>query len=139
MNGKIKLYNHNLKEMCKNLPTSTPYINVNVFREPNGALKENLSKGPGDPLHLNEQGVKLFASRFKHALRAQHNLPSFVRKNSTTWARITSEHTRGGSRGGSVVRGNPRGRESGLQQGSLCLVICTVALAVILKLHDVWL
>ena len=109
MNGKIKLYNHYVKDMCKNLPTSTSYIDVNVFREPNGALKENLSKGPGDPLHLNEQGVKLFASRFKHALRVQHNLPTTVRKNSTTGARIPSEHTRGGSRGGSVVRGNPRG------------------------------
>ena len=74
---------------------------------------------------LNEQGVKLFASRFNDALRAQHNLSSTVReKTAHTGARIPPEHTwgrgaylgggehtwgagsipggRGGSRGGAV-------------------------------------
>lgn len=84
MNSKIKLYNHYLKDMCKNLPTSTSYIDVNVFRGLNGGLKDNLSKGANDPLHLNEQGVRLFASRFKHALRAQHNLSSIVTRTNTS-------------------------------------------------------
>ena len=120
MNGKIKLYNHYVKDMCKNIPTSTSYIDVNVFREPNGALKENLSKGPGDPLHLNEQGVKLFACRFKHALRVQHNLPTIVRKNSTTGAHIPSEHTCIPGEAPVEVRlcvVTPEEGQSGLQQG----------------------
>ena len=48
----------------------------------NGSLKPHLSKGDNDPLHLNEQGIKLFASRFKYALRVHHNLPQAPRKLS---------------------------------------------------------
>ena len=77
-NSKIHLYDHFFKDMCKNLNTSTTYIDVNVFCEPYGGLEDHLSKGASDPLHLNEQGIKLLASRFKHALRSQHNLPTKI-------------------------------------------------------------
>ena len=66
--------------MCKNLNASTMYIDVNVFRGPDGGLKDHLSKGASDPLHLNDQGIKLLASRFKHALRSHHNLPTGTRR-----------------------------------------------------------
>ena len=79
-NSKIQLYNHFLKDMCRILNTSSTYIDVNVFCGPDGGLKEHLSKGASDPLHLNDQGIKLLASRFKHALRSQHNLPTGTRR-----------------------------------------------------------
>ena len=79
-NSKIQLYNHFLRNMCKNLNTSTTYIDVNVFCGPDGGLKDHLSKGASDPLHLNDQGIKLLASRFKHALRSHHNLPTGTRR-----------------------------------------------------------
>ena len=79
-NSKIHLYYYFLKYMRKNLNTSTTYIVVNVFCGPNGGLKDHLSKGASDPQHLNDQGIKLLASRFKHALRCQHNLPTGTRR-----------------------------------------------------------
>ena len=69
-NSKIHLYNNFLKNMCKDLNTSTTYIDV----------EDHLRKVVSDPLHLNKQGIKLLASRFKHALRSQHNLPTGTRR-----------------------------------------------------------
>ena len=66
--------------MCKNLGTVTTFIDVNVFCGTDGALKQHLSKGDNDPLHLNEQGIRLFASRLKYALRFHHNMPSVTRR-----------------------------------------------------------
>ena len=80
LNTKIRYYNHYLKDMCKNLGTVTTFIDVNVFCGTDGALKQHLSKGDNDPLHLNEQGIRLFASRLKYALRFHHNMPSVTRR-----------------------------------------------------------
>ena len=70
LNVKIKLYNHYLQDMCNHL-NRVHFIDVNVFCDLNGSLKPHLSKGDRDPLHLNKQGIKLFASRFKYALRLE--------------------------------------------------------------------
>ena len=80
LNVKIKLYNHYLQDMCNHL-NRVHFIDVNVFCDLNGSLKPHLSKGDRDPLHLNEQGIKLFASRFKYALRVHHNLPQAPRRS----------------------------------------------------------
>ena len=69
-NSKIHLYNHYLKDMCKDLNTSTTYIE----------MKDHLVKGASNPLQLIEQVIKLPASRFKHALRSQHNLSTGTRR-----------------------------------------------------------
>ena len=74
LNSKIKVYNHYLKDMCNNL-NKVSYLDVNVFSGADGSLKPHLSKGGSDPLHLSEQGIRLFASRIKYALRSRHNLP----------------------------------------------------------------
>ena len=34
------------------------------------------TSGNKDPLHLNKQGIKLFASRLKYSLRSYHDMPS---------------------------------------------------------------
>ena len=125
LNSKIKLYNHYLKDMCNNLKRSY-FIDMNVFWDPNGSLKQNLSKGDTDPLHLNDQGIKLFASRFKHALRAHLNLPLGVRRPPQSVQRTHSggnvplardqgyQHVNRGARGGrgsySARRGFSGGR-----------------------------
>ena len=80
LNVKIKLYNHYLQDMCNHL-NRVHFIDVNVFCDLNGSLKPHLSKGDRDPLHLNEQDIKLFASRFKYALRVHHNLPQAPRRS----------------------------------------------------------
>ena len=83
--------------MCKNLHTFTTFIDVNVFCENDNSLKQHLSKGENDPLHLSEQGVKLFASRIKYALRSHLHLPS----------------GRGRARSSAAPPFDPRSREGG--------------------------
>ena len=111
-NVKIKLYNHFLKDMCKHLHTRTTFVDVNMFCTENGSLKQHLSNGESDPLHLNDQGIKLFASRLKHALRYHHNLPSAMgRVRSAPVPQpeggVPPPH---GRRGGRVSRGSRGGR-----------------------------
>lgn len=103
MNSKIRLYNHFLRDMCCNMIRTT-YIDVNVFSAPDNSLKPNLSNGATDPLHLNGQGIKLFASRLKYSLRAHHGLPSAPRRPRPTPASIP---------GGSA----PSGREQSVMRG----------------------
>ena len=113
------MYNHYLKDMCCHVNRVT-FIDVGVFCDFDGSLKPHLSKGDGDPLHLNEQGIKLFASRFKYALRGHYNLPQAPRKPSHSGPVSHSDGnnqiarpprgTRGGRGSHSYRRGIPGGR-----------------------------
>ena len=90
LNAKIKHYNHYLNDLCR-VSSNCYYIDNKVFCTPDGSLKSQLAKGENDPLHLNDQGVKLYASRFKHALRECHNLPTGVRRRTNNTVQTSEQ------------------------------------------------
>ena len=112
INSRVREYNHYIRDLCISHPRLT-FIDTNVFSTPLGSLKPNLAAGPSDPLHLYAEGIKLYGSRFKFALRQRHGLPVGNRRRSapTVKGRVTnslgpsSRGGRGGQRGGSQLRG----------------------------------
>ena len=76
---KIQWYNHYLKDMCNNM-NRVSFVDVGVFSDRSNCLKPHLCGGDSDPLHLNEGGVRLFASRLKYVLRNKHGLPQITRR-----------------------------------------------------------
>lgn len=108
LNDKIKRYNYYLKDLCCNHPRLT-YIECNMFANNSGGLKPGLAKGGTDLLHLSEQGLKLYFSRLKYALRERHGLPVARRRPAPTSNTRNSGAQNGGSsssRGGnSTARG----------------------------------
>ena len=117
INGRIKLYNHYLKDLCSKHPSLT-FIDCNMFSTDNGGLKPGLAQGVGDILHLNDQGLKLYFSRFKYALRSRHGLPVSRRRPNNNNRRQNNAQNggdnnvnRGGQHQSATTRGgNPTGR-----------------------------
>lgn len=103
LNAKIKSYNFYLKDMCNNLPRVN-FIDTNILLNKEGSLSEKLGCGPSDPLHLSAEGLRLYFSRIKYAIRARHGLPLPRRRTQPVGAEGNS-----GGRGGYSNRGR-RGR-----------------------------
>ena len=120
VNPKINFYNYYLKDMCDSLTKAT-FIDVNVFANQDGTLKQHLSNGASDPLHLSTQGIKLFASRLKYALRNRHDLPVMTNRRERPFG--DREQAQGASgntpsfRGSTPFRGNYRGNSRGNFRG----------------------
>lgn len=118
LNTKIKSYNFYLKDMCNSLPR-VYFINTNVLMNKEGSLTEKLGCGPRDPLHLSAEGLRLYFSRIKYALRARHGLPLPRRRVQPVGGAAESGGRGGytirggGGRGGSRGRGGPRGGGGG--------------------------
>ena len=110
INNKISHYNHYLNDLCR-VYQNCYYIDNRVFCTPGGSLKQQFAKGESDPLHLSDQGIKLYASRFKHALRVCHNLPTGVRRGRNNPGQSSEQHVsqNTSSRGGGN-RSRGRGR-----------------------------
>ena len=101
-NSKIDRYNSLLLDMTRSHPNFT-YVNVaGGLKSRNNTLSEKYLEVRNDVsgLHLNRQGLSIYASRLKAALRARHELPVFV-----------NNFRRGGGGRGRVgrQRGNSRG------------------------------
>ena len=73
-NFNIKRYNDLIRNMCQYSP-QTVFVDVGALAGPNGLLKPNLARDPGDPYHYNDHGVKIVASRIKNSIRSKHGLP----------------------------------------------------------------
>ena len=118
INDNIKHYNYYLKDLCCNHPRLT-YIECNMFANNSGGLKPGLAKGGTDLLHLSDQGLKLYFSRIKYALRERHGLPVARRRPAPGSSRNPGPGTQSGgsSRGRSLAaRGggnNGRGGRGG--------------------------
>ena len=108
INARVREYNHYLKDMCSVLPR-TSFIDCNNFSDKNGKLVSKYSVGQGDDLHLSQDGLKLYFSRFKFALRNRHSLPN-VRRNRPT---VASSNDRGSGETGQGARGGGRGTNRG--------------------------
>lgn len=110
INSRINEYNHYIRDFCASHPKLT-YIDTNVFKSSSGSLKLNLAAGASDPLHLSAEGIKLYCSRFKFALRQRHGLPVGIRRrNAADVANSEATNPSSGSRGGSSGgRGRSRG------------------------------
>ena len=76
-NAKINTYNLYLDDMCRVNPKLT-FVDLNGFRDNNGKLADKLAVGGTDVVHLNNQGIKLYASKLKAVLRQRHHLPNFT-------------------------------------------------------------
>ena len=99
-NTRIKQYNYYLKDMCSDL-SRVHFIDNNNFLSKNGLLVDKFSS---DNLHLNLDGLKIYFSRIKFALRERHGLPN-RRVRRTPREETANDSTRGrggqgGSRGG---------------------------------------
>ena len=101
-NTRIKQYNYYLKDMCSDLPR-VHFIDNNNFTSKNGILVDKFSS---DNLHLNQEGLKVYFSRIKYALRERHGLPN-RRVRRTPPDGTASGRGRGGRGGGG--RGGGRG------------------------------
>ena len=86
INDKIKMYNYYLNDMCDRLGNTT-FIDVKVLGDNTGRLLGKFAVGNDDPLHLSKEGLKMYFSRIKHALRSRHGLPTsrgnYNRANAT--------------------------------------------------------
>ena len=101
-NGRIKEYNHYLKDMCSDL-SRVHFIDNNNFLSKNGLLIDKFS---ADNLHLNQDGLKIYFSRIKYALRERHGLPNRFRvRRPREETANPSNRDRGGQRGGRGGRG----------------------------------
>ncbi|MCP4230644.1 MAG: hypothetical protein GY771_10945 [bacterium] len=115
-NIRISKYNHYLNDMCTSLPKVT-FIDTKTFATKGGSLQTKFAQGEADPLHLNTDGIKLYSSRIKFALRARYNLPNRRRVNNRRWEEPGHGNGNGrgrgggrGGRGGRGSRGTDRGR-----------------------------
>lgn len=104
LNTKIKSYNYYLKDMCNTLPRVN-FIDTIILLNKEGSLSEKLGCGARDPLHLSAEGLRLYFSRIKYAIRARHGLPLPRRRTQPVGAESQGNTVRGG--GG---RGGYRGR-----------------------------
>ena len=80
INTRINGYNRYIRVA---LPKLT-FIDTNVLKSSQDSLKQNLAAGASDPLHLNAEGMKLYCSRFKFALRQRHGLSLGIRRRNTS-------------------------------------------------------
>ena len=110
-NTRIRTYNHFISDMARSLPRVS-FIDVKVFLSKEGTLRTRLAEGPSDPLHLNGEGIRLYCSRLKYALRTRLGLPTFqpgrrgVAPRQEEEAPLNRENSRGRGRD----RGGRRGR-----------------------------
>ena len=107
INCKIQEYNHYIRDLCTGNPRLN-FIDNKVFSTTSGTLKPNLGKGPSDPLHLSEEGIKLYCSRLKYALRQRYHLPVGPRRRnvqSDNNSYAAAVGSRGGNRGSQRSRG----------------------------------
>ncbi len=100
--------------MCRHHPQFS-YLDTSGFRGRNGKLASKFSVGGDDIVHLNQDGIKVYASKFKFALRERHHIPNFtVRRTGQPRADQAGGEGSGrdaGARGGSSnSRGRGRGR-----------------------------
>ena len=107
INSKIQEYNYFVRDLCTSNPRLT-FIDNKVFSTILGGLKPNLGKGPSDPLHLSEEGIRLYCSRFKYAIRQRHSLPVGPRRRNVQAVSNSNGAPPGSARGG--TRGGYRGR-----------------------------
>ena len=77
LNVKIDEYNRYLQDMCRKHP-NLEYVHMRGMKGDDNLLLTRLQdKEVGTGLHLNDQGLKIYASRLKAALREKHYLPVF--------------------------------------------------------------
>jgi hypothetical protein len=108
INTKIKEYNHYLHDMCSELP-KVHFIDNKNFLSKSGTLVEKWSAGESDNLHLNQEGLKVYFSRMKFALRERHGLPNQRSRRSPRQGNTNANTANSGSRG----RGHDRGGRGG--------------------------
>ena len=109
-NTRIRIYNHFLADMAASLPRVS-YIDVKVFLSKEGTLRTRLAEGTSNPLHLNGEGIRLFCSRLKYALRTRLGLPTFQPGRRGVAARREEEAP--SSRENGIERGRGRGGRGG--------------------------
>ena len=82
VNIKIDLYNRYLQDMCRKHP-HLEYVHMGGMKgDDNLLLTRLLDKEMRTGLRLNDQGLKIYASRLKAALREKHYLPVFSPRRS---------------------------------------------------------
>ena len=114
INTRINEYNHYIRDLCVAHPKLT-FIDTNVFKSSQDSIKLNRAAGASDPLHLNAEGIKLYCSQFKFALRQRYGLPLGIRRRNTSPAAIggATNPSSGSRRGSSGSRGGGRGTNRG--------------------------
>jgi hypothetical protein len=116
-NNKIDKYNRLLDDMCRVHPRLT-FVDLNNFRGNNGKLADKLAIGGTDSVHLNDDGIKLYASKIKNVLRVRHHLPTSMNYRSRPRGEGNDgpgTSNQSDSRGGG--RGSRRGHRGGLNRG----------------------
>ena len=103
LNSKIKIYNQHLDDMANHM-TNASFADMKVFGDSNGKLQTKFGR---DRLHLNDDGLKLYASRIKTALRDRNHLPTRHRTNFTPRRQAARDSSNNYNRDGG---GNSRGR-----------------------------
>ena len=88
--------------MARSLPRVS-YIDVKVFLSKEGTLRARLAEGTSNPLHLNGEGIRLYCSRLKFALRARLGLPTFQPGRRGVTARQEEEAPQSRETGGGRV------------------------------------
>ena len=82
---------------------------MSYFTDRGGVLQGKFAVGNGDKLHLSPDGLKVYSSRFKFALRARHGLPN-TRRPRTTNNQAEGHRNSGRGRGGRGGNGGRGGR-----------------------------
>ena len=113
VNEKIDVYNHCLVTMSRQ-SANLEYVHMGGLGGQDGLLLNKFTDNNRDNLgiHLNTQGLSIYASRLKAALRANHYLPVY---NTRRPASGSGRGARGS--GGTRGRGSPRGRGSDSSRG----------------------
>ena len=108
VNQRIDSYNVNLKSMAAYLPRTT-FLDTGFLKTREGLLQGKYGATEGRPfiIHLNSDGIRMYASRLKRALREIHNLPTSAPSRFVNTDRDGGQFARGGYRG----RGGSRGRD----------------------------
>jgi len=110
-NARINVYNRHLNDIARSHHRVT-FIDTGGFKSKEGVLADRFKQqGDRTGLHLNDSGIKIYASKFKHALRLRHNLPNIRPQRSRTYTRPNNQGDRDSDRGrGRGGRGSGRGR-----------------------------
>ena len=120
INERVKVYNKHLTDICNSRSNNMiKFVNTQVFWDSDGKLRSKFrSENDGDlSLHINQEGIKLLASRIKATLREGHHLPTGPRYRARNRGgappgdRSDQPHVRGRGRGG--YRGSGRGSSRG--------------------------
>ena len=104
INDKIDRYNKLLVDMARSNRNLT-FISMGGLKGRDNVLSERFMTNDNTGLHLNGQGLRLYGSRLKSALRARHELPIVSRP-------VTRRRGNYRPRGGGRDAGDPGNRAS---------------------------